>query len=235
MSSSPDQQAADGVASECTAFRFAEDEQDIEIPVSTIEHYSYCPRQCALIHLEQVFEENLFTMRGKLVHERVHSGDDTPVQGVPVCRAMPLASRRLGLTGKADLVEFRAQGPYPVEFKSGRRHGIHADLQLCAQALCLEEMLACEVPAGAIYYHATHSRHEVRLDQALRESTEAIIAAVRDMLTRQIMPLPGNDERCRDCSLRDACLPDVITNRARLRGLQSALFQAYDPPPEDEV
>jgi CRISPR-associated exonuclease Cas4 len=214
---------------------FDGDDQAIELPVSAIEHYSYCPRQCALIHIEQVFEENEFTMRGKLVHERVHSGDDTPVQGVPICRAMPLASLRLGLKGKADLVEFRENGPYPVEYKSGRRHGIHADLQLCAQALCLEEMLACEVPVGALYYFATRSRHEVKLDRSLRENTEAVIAAVRDMLTRQIVPLPVNDERCRDCSLRDACLPDVITNKARLRGLQSVMFQAYDPPPENEV
>ncbi len=138
-----------------------EQEAEIVVPVSAIEHYSYCPRQCALIHVEQTFEENLFTVRGKLEHERVDSGADAPIRGVRVVRSLPLHSARLGLRGKADLVELRPEGPYPVEYKSGRRHGVHADLQLCAQALCLEEMMGVAVARGAIFYAGVRRRHEV--------------------------------------------------------------------------
>jgi len=207
-------------------------EHDIQVPISAIEHYSYCPRQCALIHIEQVFEENEFTIRGSFVHERVHSGDDAALRGVEVRRGMELVSSRFGLIGKADLVEFRAEGPYPVEYKSGRRHGLHADVQLCAQALCLEEMFAKPVPVGAVYYDATRSRHEVFLDTEVRQRTRILIDAVREMLRKQSMPPPVADKRCKSCSLRDVCLPEVITNKARMRGFQSALFRVYEPPLE---
>jgi CRISPR-associated exonuclease Cas4 len=130
----------------------------IDVPISALEHYSYCPRQCGLIHVEQTFEENLFTVRGQIAHERVDAASDRIERGVKVARGIPLWSDRLGLQGKADLVEFRPEGPFPVEYKVGRRAGTHPDLQLCAQALCLEEMLAQAVPRGAIFYHGTHCR-----------------------------------------------------------------------------
>lgn len=197
----------------------------IDVPISALEHYSYCPRQCALIHVEQTFEENLFTVRGQIAHERVDTAGDSVERGVKVARGIPLWSERLGLQGKADLVEFRATGPYPVEYKLGRRAGIHADLQLCAQALCLEEMLAQAVPRGAIFYHGTHRRHEVELDGALRSATERAIEAVRAMLAAQRLPPAANDARCPRCSLLNACLPQVIGEPARVRGLQGALFR----------
>lgn len=195
-----------------------------EILISAIEHYSYCPRQCALIHVEQTYDENLYTMRGKLAHERVDSGDDFPSRGVPTARGIPLWSERLKLRGKADAVEFRPTGPYPVEYKVGRRHGLHADLQLCAQALCLEDMLGEAVPRGAIYYAATRKRHEIIFDDSLRSQTVNIITAIREMLIGQRLPEAANDERCRHCSLIHACLPSVVGEAARLRGLQSTLF-----------
>lgn len=204
----------------------------VEIPISTIEHFSFCPRQCALIHVERVFLDNLYTVRGSLVHERVHSGDDEPTRGLPVRRGMALYSDRHGLIGKADLVELRSTGPYPVEYKSGRRHGLHADLQLCAQALCLEEMYDQAVPVGAIYYHSTRSRHEIAMDEALRRHTLEIIQDVRHMLRTQHVPPPHRDRRCRRCSLADACLPSTITEPARLRGLQGALYAIYDTLPD---
>src|SRR3954470_4175210 len=124
-----------------------EDEIDsrLDVPISAIEHYSYCPRQCALIHVEQTFDENVYPIRGNLAHERVDAAEETVRSDVRVARSVPLWSERYGLRGKADLVEFRADGPYPVEYKVGARRGRHADLQLCAQALCLEEMLGVAV------------------------------------------------------------------------------------------
>jgi CRISPR-associated exonuclease Cas4 len=196
-----------------------------DVLISAIEHYSYCPRQCALIHVEQTYEENLFTMRGKLAHERVDSGDTAAQRGVKTNRAIPLWSERYGLRGKADVVEWHDEQPYPVEHKSGRRHGMHADLQLCAQALCLEDMLDTAVPRGAISYGATRKRHEVVFDAALRATTLSIVAAIRQMLADQVVPAAPNDARCPQCSLINVCLPGIVGERARLRGLQQHLFQ----------
>lgn len=205
----------------------------IEVPISALEHYSYCPRQCALIHVEQTFEENLFTIRGSLLHERADSAEVTVVDGVRVVRGMPLWSDRLGLRGKGDAVEFRPDGPYPIEYKSGRRLGPHADYQLCAQALCLEEMLGVAVQAGAVYYHASRSRHEVVLGGDLRARTLRMIASIRGLLREQRVPPAVNDARCPNCSLIDACLPAGISEGARLRGLQGALFRPYGPEESD--
>jgi CRISPR-associated exonuclease Cas4 len=129
---------------------YLEDEDD-PVLISALEHFSYCPRQCALIHREQTFDENIYTLRGREIHQRV----DLPREGrdgdVRVETGLDLWSSRLGLVGKADLVEFHSETPYPVEYKHGPiRRGNHADLQLCAQALCLEEMLGVRVPKGAI-------------------------------------------------------------------------------------
>ena len=200
------------------------DEGD-DVPVSALEHYSYCPRQCALIHVEQTYDENQFTIRGNIAHERVHSGDDAPSRGVRVVRGAPLWSERLGLRGKSDVIEFHNDQPYPVEYKVGRRHGAHPDLQLCAQALCREEMLGVAVPLGAIFYHATRQRHEVGFDDALRERTLRAVAAARQILRSQALPEAPNDARCPHCSLITACLPSVVAESARLRGLQGSLFQ----------
>ena len=201
------------------------DDDAFDVPISALEHYSYCPRQCALIHVEQTFEENLFTVRGQIAHERVDTAGDTVERGVRVARAIPLWSDRLGLRGKADLVEFRPAGPYPVEYKLGRRAGIHPDLQLCAQAICLEEMLGQAVPKGAIFYHGPHRRHEVEFDAGLRAATERAVEAVRTMLAAQRLPPAPNDARCPQCSLLNACLPHVVGEPARVRGIQGALFR----------
>ena len=203
-----------------------EDAADLlTVPISAIEHFSYCPRQCALIHVEQIYEENVFTMRGRLAHERVDAGEAEQRDGVRIVRSLPLWSERLGLRGKADVVEFRDRRPFPIEYKVGRRRPPHADLQLCAQALCLEEMLATAVPSGAIYTHAERRRHHVAFTPALRRQTEATIAAVRAQLRTQRLPPAPNDARCPPCSLLGACLPQVVSARSRLRGLQGALFR----------
>lgn len=187
--------------------------------VSAIEHYSYCPRQCALIHVEKVFDENIFTLRGRHAHERVDEDEPTTVGDVKVERALPLWSRRLGLQGKADTVEFRPDGVvFPVEYKHGpRRAKVHDDLQLCAQALCLEEMLGVSIPAGAIYYCSSHRRREVDFNAELRAKTEDAVILIRRMLNDGDLPPPVNDARCRHCSLADACLPEALVTARGLR------------------
>ena len=131
------------------------------VMLSALQHYSYCPRQCALIHLESVWDENLFTLKGSSAHERADSGETTYKDGVKEVRALPLFSDVLGLVGKADVVEFHpGGGVVPVEYKSGAKSSIHDDLQLCGQALCLEEMLGKPVQTGAIYSLQTKKRRE---------------------------------------------------------------------------
>jgi CRISPR-associated exonuclease Cas4 len=195
------------------------------IPISALEHYSYCPRQCGLIHLEQVWSENGSTTRGSLVHARV---DELAHETRPDIRlefGLSLWSDRLGLTGRADLVEFRPNEVYPVEYKVGRRRAWgHEAIQLCAQALCLEEMLGQPVPRGAIFYHGSRARREIECDDALRALVEETTAAVRGMLSAQQLPAPIADARCRSCSLRDDCLPDTVTRAGRERYWSKARF-----------
>lgn len=211
------------------------DEQELlDVPISAIEHYSYCPRQCALIHVEQTFEENVFTVRGRISHERVDSGETENRPGVRVLRGLPLWSELLGLRGKADVVELRPGAPpFPVEYKVGRRRPPHADLQLCAQALCLEEMLGTEVPEGAIYSHAERRRYRVPLDEALRQQTVALVGEIREQLREQSLPPAVDDARCPPCSLVNACLPQVAAQPYRLRGMQGSLFRPLDPVGDD--
>jgi CRISPR-associated exonuclease Cas4 len=185
--------------------------------ISALQHYAYCPRQCALIHIEKVWDENLYTLRGQRAHEIVDTPGDELIEGIRVERAMPLWSHRLGITGVADVVEFLANGtPYPVEYKSGSRKVKDADsIQLCAQALCLEEMLGCDVPMGAIFHHGSRRRREVRFDAGLRSLTLQTIEGTRSLFTSAKLPPPVADKRCPDCSLIDACMPYALQDFQR--------------------
>jgi CRISPR-associated exonuclease Cas4 len=195
------------------------------VMISALEHYSYCPRQCALIHQEQTFDENLYTLRGRAVHQQVDEPETAVEKGVRVERALPLWSNRLGLVGKADVVEFHGEVPYPVEYKHGpRRVKEHDDLQLCAQALCLEEMTRQSVPKGAIFHHSSRRRREVEFTPALREKVEQSVVEIRAMLASRALPPAVNDARCKNCSLQDSCLPSVVGEKARLKRLESTLF-----------
>ena len=198
--------------------------------ISAIEHYAYCPRQCGLIHLEQVYEENLFTLKGRQVHERAHEAPSGREETKRVERALPLWSDRLGLYGVADVVEFWDDGTiYPVEYKrSALGRARPAALQLCAQALCLEEMLGVPVPRGALYSHQTRRRREIVLSSSLRQETEATIESIRAMLRDGSLPPPVNDRRCPRCSLVDACAPTAIS--AARRFVAARLFHL----PRDE-
>jgi CRISPR-associated exonuclease Cas4 len=198
---------------------------DDPVPISALQHWSYCPRQCALIHVEQVFSENLSTARGRAVHALVDEPGAERAGSVRIERAMPLWSERLGLIGKADLVEFSAAGAaYPVEYKHGRRRAKrHDDIQLAAQALCLEDMTGHPVPTGALFHFSSRRRREVQIDAALRGTVMKAIAGVRDLLAARRLPPPVNDERCRNCSLIELCQPRAVAEAARYRTLLDEL------------
>lgn len=201
------------------------------LPLSALEHWSYCPRQCCLIHAEQAFEENIHTLRGQAVHARVDEpGVEAGFDGRRIARALPLWCDRLGLVGKADVVEFLADGtPYPVEYKHGKkREKLHDDLQLAGQALCLEEMTGRAVPYGAIYHASSRRRREVAISLALRQAVEAAVVEVRAVLSRLTLPPPVNDARCRNCSLADLCQPAALAEKARQARLAAMLFDPGD-------
>lgn len=199
---------------------------DDPVPISALQHWSYCPRQCALIHVEQAFAENVHTLRGQAVHARVDSPEIDELPGRRVERAMPLWSEQFGLIGKADMVEFLPDGtPYPVEYKHGpRRKRLHDELQLAAQALCLEEMFSRPVVRGAIFHASSRRRREVAIDGDLRVATIAAIAAVRDLLASDRLPPPVNDARCRQCSLIGTCQPELADLADQWRDQSQCLF-----------
>lgn len=198
---------------------------DDPIMLSALEHYVYCPRQCALIHLEQVWDENLYTMRGRDVHENVDVESSHEITGIRFERALPIWSKRLNIVGKADMVEFHGNVPYPVEYKSGRRKKGHPEtIQLCAQALCLEEMLCVSVPKGALYWHGSRERREIVFTDAMRRQVEEVAAAVHEMVALRATPPPVNDKRCDNCSLRDSCLPHAVADKMETRLAARDLF-----------
>ncbi len=197
--------------------------------ISALEHYSYCPRQCALIHVEQTFDENLYTLRGQAVHNRVDEVKTDYQEGIRIERALPLWSQHLGLIGKADVVEFHDEIPYPVEYKHGpRRKKEHDDLQLCAQAMCLEEMTGQAVPKGAIFHHSSRRRREVVFSQELRRLVTDTVQAVRDLLASKTTPPPVNDKRCTHCSLLESCMPSAVAEQGRSSAAQKTLFQTTE-------
>jgi len=184
--------------------------------ISALEHWSYCPRQCGLIHLEAVWDENVFTLRGTQAHERADKAATRSERGKRVERALPIWSFEHGLQGRADVVEFTDGVPMPVEYKSGPAgQSVHARIQLCAQVLCLEEMFRVKIENAALFLVASQKRLPVPIDLTLREKTLSTIAAVRRMMDSQQLPSAKYDKRCRQCSLIDACLPQTL-DRARV-------------------
>jgi CRISPR-associated exonuclease Cas4 len=182
-------------------------------PLSALQHYMFCPRQCALIHVEQIWVESGLTAEGRIQHERVHAGGAETRRDVKRVFALPIRCLRLGLVGKADVVEFHRQAdgrwtPYPVEHKRGRRKQEDWDrVQLCAQALCLEEMLDVVVPEGALFYGQEQRREVVEIGDALRRETEKVADAVHQLLAEGRTPPPVYAKKCDSCSLIDVCLP----------------------------
>ena len=205
-----------------------EDNADDPIMISALEHWSYCPRQCALIHVEKTFDENLYTLRGRAVHKKVDEPVVEDQAGMRIERALPLWSKALGLVGKGDVVEFHGETPYPVEYKHGpHREQEHDDLQLCAQALCLEEMTGQPVPRGAIYHHSSRKRRVVEFTPGLRARVVEVIKAIRAMLMAKRLPPPVNDHRCTHCSLNESCMPSVIDEGRRASAVVRDLFTIH--------
>ena len=193
------------------------------IPISAIEHFVYCPRQCALIHCDGVWSDNAHTVRGTRAHRRVDSGKHRTERGRRVLRGIPLWSESLGLSGRADVVELDGDAVHPVEYKSGVRHGTAADLQLCAQALCLEEMLGVAVPSGSVWYGGPRRRVRVEFTGGLRDQAVAAINAIREQLLAGKLPVAANDERCSECQLLHHCLPGVTSSPRKVRRYLSSV------------
>nr|WP_297457569.1 CRISPR-associated protein Cas4 [uncultured Halomonas sp.] len=189
------------------------------IPLSALQHYLYCTRQCALIHIEQQWVENRYTAEGRILHERADRYGHERRRGVHTCTALPLASEQFGLTGIADVVEFEESESRrvvrPIEYKRGRPKAHRADeVQLCAQALCLEEMLAVSIDSGALFYGKTRRRKDIVFDAALRALTLDTVAATRKMLDDGVTPPAIYDaKRCDHCSLIERCQPQALGKR----------------------
>ena len=184
-------------------------EEDL-VPISALQHMLYCPRQCALIHVERQWEENAYTAEGRVLHRRVDAGGGERRKNIRIERGVALRSLRLGLFGVADVVEIHAGGkPYPIEYKRGRPKTHRADeTQLCAQAMCLEEMLETPVPEGALFYGAERRRKTVRFDDELRALTERIASDTRCMVAAGKLPEAEYSRRkCGACSLQETCQP----------------------------
>ena len=205
---------------------------DDPIPLSALQHAVYCMRQAALIHVERLWEENRFTAEGRVLHEVAHEPGLRRQKGLRRVTALPLASKRLNLSGTADLVEFRA-GPdgetaYPVEYKRGKAKLHRADeVQLCAQALCLEEMTERPVPEGALFYAGTKRRLVVPFDAELRRLTETTALEFGELFAAgRTPPAIWRADRCRACSLIELCRPKATGKSAiafRARAIAAAL------------
>ncbi len=196
------------------------------LQLSALQHFVFCRRQCALIHIEQVWQENLFTAEGRIMHENAHEEQFENKAGVRIERGMPLRSETLGLNGKADVVEFHKINnlkfeisnsgstewiPFPVEYKRGKPKADESDkVQLCAQALCLEEMLNVEIPEGAVFYGKTRRRMNVVFDEQLRALTKDTAARLHEFIKAGKTPKPVDAKKCESCSLIDVCMPKTI-------------------------
>lgn len=205
--------------------------EDDLLPLSGLQHLAYCPRQFALIHLEQAWADNLFTAEGNLLHRRTDRAEAETRAGLHIARSLRLHSLALGLSGIADVVEFHrvaedARGvelaridgrwrPYPVEYKRGRPKANDCDeVQLCAQALCLKEMLGLEIPEGALFYGKTRRRKVVKIGDELRARTRELAEEMHRIWRSGRTPPSEYGPKCEQCSLRDLCMPRTMKRDA---------------------
>ena len=200
--------------------------------ISALQHYVFCPRQCALIHIEQVWTESRLTAEGRLMHEHVHEAGNESRGDVRIARGVPIRSLRLGLVGMADVVEFHRGAknfwqPFPVEYKRGKPKPDHSDIiQLCAQAMCLEEMLSVSVPKGALFYGRTKRRLDVAFDDALCNETEETARKTRELIFSCVTPPPVYAKRCDSCSLISECLPKKMDSQYQVKRYLKTMIQA---------
>ena len=187
--------------------------EDQLLSLSALQHWLYCPRQCAFIHLEQVWAENKFTAEGQVLHKKAHEGPDENRDGVRITRSLPVRSFLLGISGQCDVVEFHRDGPVlPVEYKRGKPKTHRADeVQLCAQGMCLEEMLGIEVTEGSLFYGEKRRRSVVQFDTVLRRLVVETAGALHEMMKRRVTPVAEYEaRRCDACSLIELCQPKAL-------------------------
>lgn len=206
--------------------------------ISGIQHFEFCPRQWAIIHIEQQWAENVKTVDGMIFHERAHDDEITEKRGnLIITRGMRIQSNELGMSGQCDVVEFHAYSngirlfgreglwqPYPVEYKKGAPKESDADImQLCAQAICLEEMLACRINEGSLFYGEPRRRTPVEFTEELRCKTVTAVKHMHDYYQRKYTPKPKPQKKCRDCSLKDLCLPRLVKTPSVHKYIDDAL------------
>lgn len=199
------------------------------LQLSGLQHFRFCRRQWALIHIENQWHENYFTVDGSLMHENAHDGEKRECRGdLLILRGLPIFSRMLGVSGQCDVVEFRRDPggvplrdreglwkPFPVEYKRGKPKGHSADeLQLCAQAMCLEEMLCCDIPQGALFYGEPRRRTVVDFTPELRKEVRDCLTEMHHLYDRGYTPKVKTGNMCRACSLKDLCLPSLTRRRS---------------------
>ncbi len=198
-------------------------------PLSWLSQYGYCPRRCGLLAIDQVWSENAETAAGRSQHERVHTARTECRGGVIYLYELGVFSRTLGVSGKCDCIEAHPDSDgsaipwgdgnyrlYPIEYKHGVvRQEEEYHIQLCAQAMCLEEQLGCSIPKGAVFYIDAHRRNEVLLDEALREKARQTAAAVRELIEAQRIPGAKYSAKCKKCSLLEHCQPKLKSSAAR--------------------
>lgn len=204
------------------------DAGDDSIPIAALQHLIFCERQFALIHIEGLWAENRLTAEGRELHERVDSGERERREGMQVLRSVPLTSRRLGLVGRADVVELHEDGTVvPVEYKRGTSKAGSCDrLQLCAQAICLEEAFGRPVEVGFLFYARTRRREEVRFGADLRAATAQAAERARELVRRGLTPGARMEPKCRRCSLLELCLPAAVGGGSARRYVARALAAA---------
>jgi CRISPR-associated exonuclease Cas4 len=226
--------------------------EDDFLQLSALQHIVFCKRQCALIHIENVWADNALTIQGEHMHEKVHeAGDRTESRGdVRIARGLPLRSLRLGLSGIADVVEFHrmAEGgihlddvrglwqPFPVEYKRGKPKRDRCDeVQVCAQAMCLEEMLSVNIPEGALFYGVTHHRFDVSFDAVLRGETEHAAMRLHTLIRSGITPPAVREPRCDRCSLMEICMPELAAKSHSVKAyLDSAIRKSLSDTPQKD-
>jgi CRISPR-associated exonuclease Cas4 len=197
------------------------------LPLSALQHLAFCERQWGLIHLEQQWNENHLTAEGRLLHENADSETTEIRDGVRTCRGLRIRSLRYGIAGRADVVEFGAAGPRPVEYKRGKPKASDIDeVQLCAQALCLEEMLGVSIAEGSLFYGEPRRRTAVVFDQPLRARVESLIERLHELTRAGITPLPVFAPKCKSCSLLQVCEPKVTGSKSAKQYMKHALRQA---------
>ncbi len=207
---------------------YAEDEL---LPISALQHLVFCPRQCALIHIEQLWSENAFTAEGRGLHEKVHESESESRPGVRIVRGLRLRSLELGLVGQADVVEFHEDtggaaipgldgryGAFPIEYKRGKpKIDVCDEVQLCAQAMCLEEMLGASIPRGALFYGRPRRRKEVEFAETLRQQTRDTAGQLHELLRSGRTPTAAYSKKCESCSLLERCLPQITGIKKNIR------------------